>query len=88
MKADLEQLEQDVESKSMIIFVWPHYSKDTPCIFCSLIFYYSAPIIILIPIVSQLNSSQAHLFLFSTSLKYYIPICIIVYQMVPFLQVS
>ena len=58
LKPDVEQIEHDVESKSMIIFVWPHYSQDTPCILCSLIVYYSAPIIILIPTMSQLTPVQ------------------------------
>ena len=56
LKPDVEQLEQDVERNSMIIFVWPQYSQDTPCILCSLMVYYSAPIIILIPIIIQLTS--------------------------------
>jgi len=54
LKPDVEQLEQDVESKSMTIFVWPQCSLDTSCILCSLNVYYSDPIIILIPIMSQL----------------------------------
>jgi hypothetical protein len=54
LKPDVEQLEQDVENKPKIIFVWPHFSPDTPCILCSLIVYYSAAIIILVPIMSQL----------------------------------
>jgi hypothetical protein len=48
LKPDVEQVEQDVESKSMIIFVWPQYSQNTPCILCSLNVYYSALIIRLI----------------------------------------
>jgi len=54
LKPDVEQLEQAVQSKPTTIFVWPHFSEDTSSILCSLIVYYSAPIVILIPIMSQL----------------------------------
>lgn len=56
LKPHVEQLEQDVESKSMIIFVWPQCNQDTRCILCSLNVSCSAPIIILIPIMSQLTT--------------------------------